>query len=60
MDSLAAKRFNFWDSESRRRPLEAWETDELERAMWEMRRNESRDLIRAQAAPARKRRGAEA
>jgi hypothetical protein len=49
--SLAERRFQFWDAESRRRRLEDWETDELERAHWEMRRSGHRDFIRAQAAP---------
>jgi hypothetical protein len=56
--SLAAKRFSFWDAESRARSLDDWESKELERAWRQMQRDEGR-FVRAQAAPppARSRRG---
>jgi hypothetical protein len=55
---LARKRFDFWNAESRKRPLQEWESGELERAMREVERSDRRDMVRAQAAPppARKRR----
>jgi hypothetical protein len=53
--SLAERRFQFWDAESRARSLDDWESRELERAFRQM----QRDTIRAQASPppARKRKG---
>jgi hypothetical protein len=49
--SLAERRFQFWDAESRRRRLEDWESEEWERASREMRFQTYRDTVRAQAAP---------
>lgn len=53
--SLAARRFSFWDRESRARSLTDFESRELERAMRQMEHDENR-RFRAQAGAPRPRR----